>query len=652
MTAYDQLRRVVWSRQFPLYDEELRVTEAPLARLRDLAGQGDLTEHYGSVAGILAGIAADGTTADLIRAGTLLKRLDPDLVKERHPGTQAVSLAVTGWSTLDGLIAPLTAELARHGWVLEPDISDFASYRKDLSDTTGRLYTGSFEAVLCVLDAQAVLDRLPGPWTASDVEAAASDFGTELEELTERYLTEGSGRLVLNTIALPRSLTHQIIDHATRCQIGIVWRELNIRLLRLAARSDRIAVIDMEPLMAASGPLSDARMAQYAKMRLSDELLAAYAREVAHLLRAFRGRSRKVLVLDLDNTLWDGILGDDGPDGITAASTLRGEAFGAFQRVVRQLASQGVLLAVCSKNEENPVLHVLSAHPDMALRQQDFVKIVANWQPKDANLRLIAQDLDLGLDSFVFVDDSPAECGLVASTLPQVAVVGLNDEPALHVERLLMDDWFATPRLTDEDRRRSESYHTLAARQQLRDAAGSAESYLRDLGVTVTVSRAKGFEAERLSQLTLRTNQFNLTGERLSAAEVTTRGADPEYLVLSVRSADRFGDNGLIGAVFARPRGSELHIDNMLLSCRVFDRGVETAAMVSLLTHARALGRTAVTGTYRATERNRRFADFYPTLGFTRGDSTEAEAEFRHSLEEVPGVPDHLQLANDFEEPS
>ncbi|MEU6600894.1 HAD-IIIC family phosphatase [Streptomyces flaveolus] len=626
------------------------MTDTPLARLRTLAGQGSLVEHYGSVAGILADMVSDGDAADLIRAGTLLKRLDSDLIKKHHPGTRTVSLAVTGWSTLDGLIAPLTAELARHDWILDPHVSDFGSYRKDLNDTNGQLYTGNFEAVLCVLDAQAVLDRLPGPWTASDVEKAVSDFGTELEELTERFLTEGSGRLVLNTITLPRSLTHQVVDHATRCQIGIHWRELNIRLLRLAARSDRVAVIDMEPLVAASGPLSDARMAQYAKMRVSDELLAAYAREVAHLIRAFRGRSKKVLVVDLDNTLWDGILGDDGPDGIAAASTLRGEAFGAFQRVIRQLASQGVLLAVCSKNDEGPVRQVLSSHADMTLRLQDFVRITANWRPKEANLRLLAQELDLGLDSFVFVDDSPAECGLVASTLPQVAVVRLDDEPALHIERLLMDDWFATLRLTAEDRTRSESYRALTARQSLREAAGSAESYLRDLGVTVSVSTAKGFEAERLSQLTLRTNQFNLTGERLSAAEVTARCADPECLVLSVRSADRFGDNGLIGAVFARRRGSTMHIDNMLLSCRVFDRGVETAAMVSLLAYARAHGHTAVTGTYRATERNRRFADFYPSLGFTRGDSTETEAEFRHSLEEVPGVPDHLQLGTHLEE--
>ena len=624
--------------------------DTPLDTLRALSDQGRLAERYDTVAGLLTDIASDDRPEDLVRAGTLLKRLDEAEILRHHPRAEVVRVAVTGCSSLAGLIAPLTAELARHGLVLRPRLGDFAAYRRDLSDIAGPLHTEPHEAVLCVLDAHAVLDRLSGPWTVPDVEAASSDFCGELEQLAERYLAGTSGRLVLNTIPLPRSLTHQFIDHASRCRIGVVWRKLNIRLLELATRSDRIAVIDTEPLTASSGPLNDPRMAQYAKTRFSDEVLAAYARDVAHLIRAFRGRSKKILVVDLDNTLWDGVLGDDGADGIAAASTLRGEAFGSFQRVIRQLASQGVLLAVCSKNDEEPVHDVLGTHPDMTLREQDFVHIAANWRPKDVNLLSIAEQLDLGLDSFVFVDDSPAECHLVASALPQVAVVRLDDEPALHAERLLSDDWFAALRLTEQDLRRAESYRSLAEHRSLREAAGSAESYLHQLSVTVSVSRSRSFEVDRLSQLTLRTNQFNLTGERLSSAEVRARRDDPEQLVISVSSSDRFGDNGLIGAIFARRQGTALHVDNMLLSCRVFDRGVEAAAMAALLGHARESGHTAVVGKYRSTERNRRFADFYPSTGFTLSATAETSAEFVHTLEELPGIPDHLQLGVDLKE--
>lgn len=626
----------------------------PLDRLRTLASQGLLAERYETAAGLLAELAATGRPGDLTRAGAILQRLDADEIVRHNPGTDAVSVAVTGWSSIGGLLAPLAAELARHGWPLRHRVSDFGSYQRDLGDPASPLYAEERDAVLCVLDADAVIDRLTGPWTASDVKAAAIDFTTELEGLADVFLTHGSGHLVLNTITMPRSLGRQFIDHGSRSELGIVWRDLNIRLLRLGSRSDRIVVIDMDPLTAAVGPLNDPRLALYAKIRFSDEVLAEYAREVGHLIRATRGRSKKVLVLDLDNTLWDGILGDDGPNGIAAASTLRGEAFKAFQRVIRQIAAQGVLLAVSSKNEQSSVLDVLRTHPDMTLRESDFVQINANWEPKDVNLRDIAERLDLSLDSFTFVDDSPAECGLVASALPQVAVVRLDEEPALHIDRLLEDGWFTTLRLTDEDRRRPQSYRELNQRRELRQVAGSAESYLRQLNVSVSAALAESFEIDRLSQLTLRTNQFNLTGERLAADQVRDRIQDPSSLVVSVRSSDRFGDNGLVAAIFARRTDTTLHVENMLLSCRVFDRGIESAAMVSLLKHARASGLTAVTGNFIGTDRNRRFAGFYESLRFApiADGSTEASSRFRHALDSIPALPEHLTLDSNYKESS
>ncbi|MFD0329344.1 HAD-IIIC family phosphatase [Streptacidiphilus monticola] len=297
-------------------------------------------------------------------------------------------------------------------------------------------------------------------------------------------------------------------------------------------------------------------MSAYAKAHLGEELLARYAREVGHLGRALRGKAKKVLVLDLDNTLWDGVLGDDGADGIAAATTFRGEAFGTFQKLARQIGSQGVLLAVSSKNDQEPVLEVLRTHPDMVLRDTDFVRINANWNPKDANLRDIAAKLNLGVDSFVFADDSTFETGLVAAGLPEVAVVRLDEEPALHVEKLLADGWFDVRELTAEDRERASLYRVESERQDLLDSSGSYEEYLEQLQVRVQVSAVGDLDLARVAQLTLRTNQFNLTTQRLQPDEVRARIDDPEHLVLSVRSGDRFGDNGVVGALFAHREGT------------------------------------------------------------------------------------------------
>ncbi|MET9616455.1 HAD-IIIC family phosphatase [Kitasatospora indigofera] len=623
---------------------------APLDRLRALQSEGRLVTEYPSVAPLLADLPyGDKGAADLVRAGQLLSRLDPEEVAAANPGTLTVSVAVAGHSTVGALAAPLTAELARHGILLRLTLGDFDGYLRELQDTGSQLYAPGLDLALVVLDAQAVFDELPVVWRVEDLEKAAGNKLAQLGKLVERYVGHGTGTLVLNTLPLHRLHTHQLVDLRSRAALGVAWREFNAGLLRLAAAHERVVVIDLDPLVALGGALNEPRMASYAKANLGDELLGRYAREIGHLARTLRGRAKKVLVLDLDNTLWDGVLGDDGADGIAAATTFRGEAFGNFQKIAKQIGSQGVLLAVSSKNDQEPVLEVLRTHPDMVLRDTDFVRVNANWNPKDGNLRDIAAKLNLGVDSFVFADDSPFETGLVASSLPEVAVVRLDEEPALHVERLLADGWFDVRELTAEDRARAALYRVESDRQDLLDSSGSLEEYLEQLGVQVKVAAVGEADLARVAQLTLRTNQFNLTTERLQPAEVRERIEDPDHLVLSVRSGDRFGDNGVVGALFAHRTPQGLHIDNLLLSCRVFSRGIEQAAVTSVLAYAVAQGLGPVTAAYRPTKKNHRVRDFWPSLGFEpSGGDEEEELSFSHPLGELPAVPSHLRLDTEF----
>ncbi len=623
----------------------------PLERLRALRDAGRLAAEYPAVPGLLAELLqGDDAMADLARAGRVLRRVPPDEILRAHPGAAALTAVITGHGTLDALTGQLTAQLARHGIPLRPLAGDHDSWLSDLRDTDSPAYAPGTDLVLCVLDAQLIFDELPVPWTAADVAEAAAGKLALLDRLAARYLEHGTGTLVLNTLPLLRVHTQQLVDQRSRTELSIAWREFNAGLLKLTAGRPRLHVIDLDPLIAEGGPVRDARLASYAKVHLGEELLGRYAREVGHLCRTLRGRGKKVLVLDLDNTLWDGILGDDGPSGIAAATTYRGEAFGAFQRVVKQIGAQGVLLAVCSKNDHEPVLDVLREHPDMVLRETDFVRVCANWEPKDGNLRDLAARLNLGLDSFVFADDSPFECGLVAANLPGVAVVRLDEEPALHIDRLLADGWFGVAELTAEDRQRAGQYRTEAERRDLLDGAGTMEEYLRELGVRVTVSPVREADLARISQITLRTNQFNLTTERLQQDDVRRRLDSPDHWVLAVRSQDRFGDNGLVGAVFARRTADAVHIDNVLLSCRVFARGIEQAALAALLTAARDGGAEAVHASYRPTAKNRKVRDFYPSLGFgTVHEAPDGGLTFRHDLTGIPEVPEHVRLDASFE---
>ncbi|MCX5381038.1 HAD family hydrolase [Streptomyces sp. NBC_00091] len=636
----------------------------PVRELRALHRAGRLAEAWPRVAPLLAELTDHGdrepeaVRTDLVRAGRVLAALPAAGVLAAHPDTPLVTVAVTGHSTLVQLTDPLVAELARHGLLSRVVHGDHGAYLRDLHDPDGELRRHRADLTLCVLDAGAVFDELPEPWTWQDVEAGCARLLERLRSVTAAHAADAAGTLVLNTLPLPRTRLQQLVGQRERALLGAVWREFNARLLRLAAEHPTAAVVDLDPLIADGGPAADPRLALYTRAPYTEQLLAAYAREAVHVLRARRGMTRKCLVLDLDDTLWAGILGDDGPEGITAAAgTLAGEPHAALQRTARQLAAQGVLLAVSSKNDTGPVLGVLRDHPDMVLRERDFVRIHANWQPKDGNLREIAAALGIGTDALVFADDSPAERALVRARVPGAAVVALGTEPALHVGRLLADGWFDTPRLTGDDLARTARYHEAAARGELERGSGSYEEYLRDLGVRVRIAPPQPHELDRIAQLSLRTNQFNLTGERLGADRVAALAADPAGLLLAVHVGDRFGDSGLAGAVRARYAADGLRLDGFWLSCRVFARGVEQAVLATLLAHAAGRGLPAVHALHRPTAKNTRAAGFYPSLGFTEtARDPDGSLHYRHDLARLPPVPDHLttdsRLGGDDDEPA
>ncbi|MGP4051035.1 HAD-IIIC family phosphatase [Streptomyces sp. 2A115] len=605
---------------------------------RGLHRDGGLARHFDRVAPLLAAM----DRADLARAARLLARVDLDEARVHHPELPFVSVALTGGGTLDALRTALVAELVRHGFVPAVRLTDFGSYVFELGDPGSSLHTRPAELTVCVLDHATVLDEVPVPCTVQDIADTLNRKLTLWGGLASGFVARTSGTLVLNTVVLPADWQARFVDYPARARLGAAWRRANAELLGLGEDADGIVVLDVDPLLGDTVELADARFDVYAGARLSDAFLAAYARELAHLVRARTGRTKKVLALDLDETLWGGVLGDDGVEGIEVAHGRRGEAFHRFQGVVKQLQSQGVLLAAVSKNDPHTVLTALRDHPDLRVHEDDFVRILAGWQPKPDSLRTLAAGLNLGRDSVVFADDSLRECAAVAAELPETVVIPLDGDPALHVRRLLADGWFTTTEMTAEDRVRTRRYREESARSDFLSAAGSAEEFLAGLGVRVRLAPVTEAEVGRVSQLTLRTNQFNLTTWRLSAEEVRVRASGPRTRVLALAAGDRFGGNGIVGAVFLRAEGNVLHIDNMLLSCRVFARGIEQACLAVLLDRARAAGFDAVRGSYRPTSKNAKVADLYPHYGF--GVLDDGPGQFSHTLKKLVEVPGHLVL--------
>ena len=343
-----------------------------------------------------------------------------------------------------------------------------------------------------------------------------------------------------------------------------------------------------------------------------------YGDQVARELAALRGTSLKCLVLDLDNTLWGGVIGDDGLDGIVLGQgNAVGEAYVDFQRYCVALASRGVILAVCSKNDEANARLPFAQHPEMVLRESDIACFVANWQDKASNLRQIAATLNIGIDSLVFADDNPAERALIRRELPSVQVPELPADPALYADIVARAGYFEGLRVTAEDQERSRQYQANAKRARLAEDVTDIESYLESLAMQLTIEPFTEVGIARTTQLINKTNQFNLTTRRYSEQEVRDLLDSPDVITLQARLKDRFGDNGTIAIMIARRLAAgEAHIDTWLMSCRVLGRKVEEACLDALVGACRANEIDTLVGIYKPTEKNGMVCDLYSRLGF------------------------------------
>jgi FkbH-like protein len=368
----------------------------------------------------------------------------------------------------------------------------------------------------------------------------------------------------------------------------------------------------------------DQRFWNHAKQPVSFECLVPYVRNVAQLIGALLGRSAKCVVVDLDNTLWGGNVGDDGPERLVLGEGHpEGEAFSAFQRYLLTLKERGVMLAVCSKNEERDALAPFASRPEMVLQRSDFLAFYANWQPKSENLREIAASLNIGLDALVFVDDNAAEREEVRQALPDVRVVELSADPSDYPVLLDRTGWLDLVGLSTEDQARTGMYRANVAREEIKTAAGSYDAYLKSLEQRAVVGPFEERHLDRIMQLTNKTNQFNLTTRRMTRSELAAIMASPIHLTDYVQLADRFGDNGLISVFAARGDGPDLWIELWLMSCRVFGRGVERLVCNRMVARAKEAGYRTLHGVYRPTGKNVVVKELCQTLGFARGGPIE-----------------------------
>ncbi len=401
---------------------------------------------------------------------------------------------------------------------------------------------------------------------------------------------------------------------------GRAAQGINEELRRLASVHAGVYVLPYADLVARKGAeaWADARNLSALGMPLANDSLLPLANEWLRFIHPLSGRICKALVTDLDNTLWDGVVGEDGIDGIGSGRDRQ-----ELQRALLELHARGILLAVCSKNNEADALEALQRHPGLLVRPHHFAALRINWRDKPANLREIADELNIGTDAVAYVDDDPVELERVRTELPDVSVIELPKDPARHADAVRANPLFARVSLSAEDRQRQRHYAEQRARQGALRAAPSLEDFYRSLAQEVVIERMTRETAERAAQLTQKTNQFNLTTRRYATAELLRLAESGEGQVFTARVKDCYGDNGLTGLAIVRDTPSACEIDTFLLSCRVLGRGVEAALLSFVAERARALGRRALRGRFVPTKKNAPARDFFAGHGFQPEEGPE-----------------------------
>ena len=537
-------------------------------------------------------------------------------------------LGILGNATTCLYVNALRGATARYGVNLETTQAEYDQVMQTAMDPNDRLHTVGVDAVLLALDYHGL------PFDAGA--KAAIEYVKTIRDCL-------SAPIIYQTIVSPPEPLLGSLDAIESGTMLNKVMEFNAALFELAAQQSDY-VFDVANLANMVGTQNWQDQAQWNlyKLPFAQKLMPVYVDHVGRMLSAIRGLSKKCLVLDLDNTIWGGVIGDDGLSGIKIGQGDGvGEAHLDIQRTVLMLRDRGIILAVCSKNDDAVARQPFRKHPDMLLKENHISVFQANWKDKASNLEVIAKTLNIGLDALVFLDDNPVERKQVRDALPMVSVPELPTDPSSFSRILLNAGYFETVSFSADDKRRAEQYRSNALRAELQIKARDMGQFLNSLDMKLEIGPFNDFNKGRVVQLINKTNQFNLTTRRYTENEIDDMMSDASVITLQARLIDKFGDNGLISVGIGRIEGKICIIDTWLMSCRVLGRRVEEAFLSAFASSAQKLGADILEGLYVASEKNSMVADHYKKLGFTKTDVNANETTWRLSVSEhiIPDLP-------------
>jgi len=525
--------------------------------------------------------------------------------------------------TVEPIVPALKACAFTAGIDLSVHIGEFNAYAQEILDSASPLY--AFDPGTVILAVQ-TRDIAPELWRNSSrardvVDRVANQFAGWIQEFRAR----SAANLIVHALEKPATPAQGILDSQSEENQGSAIEQIN-RSLRQVARQHRgVYVLDYDALVARHGRerWGDERKWLTVRLPVAAAHLPAMAREWMRFLAPITGKVAKAVAIDLDNTLWGGIIGEDGMAGIRIGAEHPGAAHQALQQALLDLSQRGILLAVCSKNNPPDAMEALAEHPGMLLRPEHFAALRINWNDKAQNLREIAHELNIGLDAVAFLDDNPVERQQVREQAPEVMVLELPADPMEYARAVRDCPAFERLALSEEDRQRNLYYAAERQRVTLEQSTASREDFYRSLEQEAEIAPVNTLTLARVAQLTQKTNQFNLTTRRYTEQQIAEMARCRDWCVLSIKVRDRYADNGLVGVAIVHHEGESSEIDTFLLSCRVIGRTVETALVAHLAGEARRRGSRRLEGWFRPTKKNAPARNFYADHGFRLQTETE-----------------------------
>jgi len=544
-------------------------------------------------------------------------------IEKRHFSKQ-VKIGILSSFTINGLPETIRVKCSDNDIECKYYIGGYDQYSQEIISKNSELYKFSPDLVFLLLDVRSIFgDIFHDPYSLSsdDRKSILSKKLEETENLVDTFSKNSNSKFIISNLVIPTFSSFGINE--TKLDFGFqeMILKFNSNLISAFRNKNNVFVYDFNSFSSKYGQknIFDFKNFLFGDIQISFDYIPYLANELISYVNALLGLTKKCIVLDLDDTLWGGIVGEEGFENIKLGPEPPGNAFLEFQKTLNALKQRGIILAINSKNNLDDALQVIKEHPYMVLRESDFSCMKINWNDKVENMKEISQELNIGLDSMVFFDDDKVNCEYMTLSLPQVKVVNLSGDPSYFAEILQDMNDFDSLKITDEDLNRTQMYSEQLKRDELKNSNISMDDFLKNLNMDITIKQSNNFTIPRISQLTLKTNQFNLTTKRYQEEEIRKLTDDKNFLVGCAQVQDKFGDNGITGVFIVDKHNSEeWFLDSFLLSCRIMGREIEKAILNYIIDQAKKNNVKKIVAKYVPTQKNKPVESFLPKCGFSQ----------------------------------